>query len=385
MIPIAHRTPHLFREDAYKYYCRNVDAYGSYEPSSFIFLSYEAFYDFCKEYGLELICPKQEEFEENKTWWFPDKCDRFRKDVPTYGLIDRFFSKENVQEIFEWLKEGKNVIALFPGEVLSLYYRDNTDLFDKAVNAFKELGCQKIPEKFLEMTNVRDEEIYWEKIDTDFKGKLFITKDTFLSDAFFLSGYGKSDDNTRKLEELLEDFSTFTYPLLRIEPEVHFDHWPCNEPIKMSYKITNHGPAVHNLNLNIIVDPSVEPMDATQRRITLHTGKSLSIPITLISRSITTIDNLCLFETEDKKITLVQYHYPIEILPDSSMQMKNQLLQDSVSLERLLEVFENTPHYNEIKKIAQLIQIDIDVCLNKIRTVGELIAKKILQVYNSYN
>jgi len=384
MIPITHRAFHLFREDAYREYCYSVDAYGSYQPASFIYLCFESFYELCKKLGLELTWPYKENLNKSNELDFPYKCESMSKNIETYGLITRLYNKKEVEEIIKFLKQGKNVICLFPGEEISLFYNSNKNKFEDAKNAFEKLEIYNIQNSFYEISNAL-EKVYWIEIKNKYRGRLFFTKDSHISDGFFKDGYGKNEYNYSSIHSLALNFSIFKYPLLRIEPEFEITHWSCNEPLQIRYKVYNHGPNIYNLTLLLSIDYSLEPLDALERNITLKTGQSITIPINIIPRSIAKNIIPCNFSTNKNDIVIIQTNYSLDILPNFFKQKESQLKKDTVTFDKLIKVFKNTPHYHEIKKISELMKIDINVCLNKIRTVGELITYEVLKYHNISN
>ena len=88
MITVEHRAAHLFREDAYREYCWSVDAYGAYQPASFIYLSYESLYQQMKNFGIRLYWSNDKGKTNDED--FPFKHERFATNTGNaYGLITR--------------------------------------------------------------------------------------------------------------------------------------------------------------------------------------------------------------------------------------------------------------------------------------------------------
>jgi len=125
MLPILHTAHHLFREDAYREYCWSVDAWGAYQPASFIYLCFEAFRDAAARESLLLITPVIFSVQGEARKGFPTRSERewasraFKRD---YGLICRLETQADAKRVEEILQRGDNVIALLPNEILGLYY-----------------------------------------------------------------------------------------------------------------------------------------------------------------------------------------------------------------------------------------------------------------------
>jgi len=88
MLLIEHKANYLYREDAYREYCWSVDAYGSWQSASFIYLSFEAFKDLCLQYGLRLVYTPKISPSKNHFPWRSEQDLQF-KNYEFSGLITR--------------------------------------------------------------------------------------------------------------------------------------------------------------------------------------------------------------------------------------------------------------------------------------------------------
>ena len=85
MLMIEHRAIHPYREDAYREYCWRVDAYGAYQPASFIYLCFEAFKDACIRYRLRLMYRSTHSRQDHFPWRF--ERDSIPESEKPQGLI----------------------------------------------------------------------------------------------------------------------------------------------------------------------------------------------------------------------------------------------------------------------------------------------------------
>jgi len=387
MIPVTHRAFHLFREDAYREYCWSVDAYGSYQPASFIYLCYEGFYELCAKQGIQLNWPAKLGEDEHKEFQeFPQKCERESTIAESFGLITRLYNVDQVPEIETNLKNGKNVICLFPGEEISLFYNGDKEKFSKAEKAFNKINCDIISKSFFKTTNATDK-VEWEEIPTNYTGKLFVTKDSYLSDGFFKDKYGKTEENSKRICTLIQEFSIFKYAFLSIVPQQNILIWPCNEPYQMTYRIINHGISLTNVKMHLEINESFEPISPTERVITISSADEIDIPIAFIPRSI--ISNVepvkfLALNQENEPVLTYENKFSISISSNYLSKIEEQSIQDNNKFEKLLKTFEGNENYAELEKISQLIKVDINSCLNKLRSVAEMITQSLLEKKKIY-
>ncbi|WP_035587305.1 hypothetical protein [Hippea jasoniae] len=213
MLLIEHKAHFLYREDAYREYCWSVDAWCQWQPASFIYLSFEAFKDLCLRYGLKIVSNTETSSNKDHFPWKFEQDLQF-KNYEFSGLITRITDSKIVNDIKEALSIGKNVIALLPNEMLGLWFPENKDILSDSIKAAHELGIKSVEKKIKPAPVGNKDHVWWEEIPTNTKGRLFVTIDAFLSDGFFMEGYGKTEENFNKIKELIREFSTFKYPLL---------------------------------------------------------------------------------------------------------------------------------------------------------------------------
>lgn len=372
MLLIEHKAPHLYREDAYREYCWSVDAYGSYQPASFIYLCFEAFSDMCLKYGLRLIYPSTSTTEKHFPWKY-EKDQHFKR-YNFSGLIIRIENMDSVNEIKMALSNGRNVIVLLPNEMIGCWFNGDKDRIEKAVNAAKELKIDKAEERITPTLANRDL-VWFEEINTSTKGRLFVTRDAFLSDGYFMEGYGKSEENLSKIKSLINDFSSFNYPLLRAEIRNNPSVWLTHEPLSLIVDIINHGPTIDYAEISIDFPDTFEPLGSLERIMNnLGTLKKISFAFQVIPRMDGYYDNFV-----NMKIKLANgdfillYFQPIdiEITPSYGNALRKDNKQDDQSLSRLLSISKQTNLSKEVEVLPELMKVDARACLNKIRTLAE--------------
>lgn len=355
MLPIEHKALHLYRINAYREYCWSVDAYGAYQPASFIYLCFESFGDLCKQYGVILI-------------------ESDRPQHVSYGLIRRVEDQEDVQEIQSALVQGKNVIALLPNEIIRLHYGNNKARVDKAIQAAKLLGIEQIKEE--STSNISNREtISWNEIPTNNMGRLFVTRDDWLSDGYFMDGYGKSNENTETLTNLVRELSTFKYRLLMVSLKNQVTVWPCHEPISFVIEIVNYGPQIENASVTIELDDRFEPISPLEREIfNLKTLSKTSFAFQVVPRIDGKFDRpfRTFVSTGDRnQVATYMPNWSIEITPSYSSALRSHAKQDDATLSKLLTIFKDTALFSEVRVLPDLIKVDVRACLNRMRSIAE--------------
>jgi len=84
--------------------------------------------------------------------------------------------------------------------------------------------------------------VRWVEIETDMPGRLFVTRDSFLSDGYFMKDYGYSDENYAQIKALIQAFASFKSNLLRLSYRNAVSSWPTGEPLTVLVDVWNHGP-----------------------------------------------------------------------------------------------------------------------------------------------
>jgi hypothetical protein len=237
MIKYQQIGPHLFREDAYREYCWSVDAYGAYQPASFIYLCFESFRDLMSERGI-LMMRSPENPQSNDIPW------RYQTDAisngPFLGVMARVDSDTNVDIIKNYLQQGHNVLALLPNEISELYgYMRNEDEKTKYLGYLNALGMQAFAPKLSPKLCNRDD-VWWEEVPSEM-GRLFVTEDSFVSDAYFMRGYGQSEKNTSALMQLADAVATRQNAHIHFSWENPVPSWVCHEPYTLHLKASPDG------------------------------------------------------------------------------------------------------------------------------------------------
>ncbi|MEJ5229962.1 MAG: DUF4145 domain-containing protein [Pseudothermotoga sp.] len=340
MIVVDHRAFHLYREDAYREYCWSVDAWGSYQPASFIYLCFEAFKDSCAEYGLQLVFRPGHKTQDYFPWRY--ERDSVSEDVRARGLILRI---------------------------------------EKAKGSFAKIGANPTEWEFRALTSP-GESVRWIEIETDMPGRLFVTKDGFLSDGFFMKGYGYSEENHKQIRALIQSFACFKYNLLRIEFRNVVTTWPTGEPLTIIVDVWNHGPSLAEAMLTLNVSPEFEPVSPLDRRIPpLRTLDRAGFSFQVIPRAdgILPLVTNALVSLSGKSGCEVVFDSPrISFVPAIGSPQQSLVPEDNPTLKRLIAVFRDTTMVSEIKSLLELAQIDVRACLNRMRVLAEKIVLRVL-------
>lgn len=377
MLLIEHKALHLYREDAYREYSYSVDQ-GAYQPASFILLCFEEFRNLCMQYGLQLF--------DSSSRCTQAKLEKVKISHPytCFGLITRIENEQDLTDVQKALAKGKNVIALFPAALIDLYYWNDKHRYQEALQAFSTLGINNL-DAYYNQENT----IWWDERVTDNSGRLFIAIDAFLSDNYFgddaitLRSPDRTKENQGQIASLLQQFSQFKHPLIRVEIRPEIPIWLCHEPLHFVFEIINHGPTLKGVEIAINLPEPFEPIGPIERSISCF--KSLaktSFALSCIPRSDGKFQNavtISMSSETQKSISLGLPSIDIEIMPSSGMALYSQTKQDSLGLAALLATFKQLPYFPEIKRLPPLVQIDPRACLNQMRIIAEKLAFLILQ------
>jgi hypothetical protein len=381
MLLIEHKAPHLYREDAYREYCWSVDAYGMWQSASFIYLCFEAFSDICLIYGLRMVYSKQGITYSGK--YFPWKCEKDQHtDLKNFcGLILRIEDMESANEIKTALSNGRNVIALLPNEMIGCWYSGDKNRIERAVGAARELKVNNAEEKITSIL-ANGDSVWFEEINTDTKGRLFITRDAFISDGYFMDGYGKSKENLLKIKSLINDFSSFKYPLLRAEIRNIPSIWLTHEPLSLIVDVINHGPAIDYSEISIDFPETFEPVSSIERVMSnLGTLKKISFAFQVIPRADGNYKNYIDMKFKFANGDFIPIYFQpvdIEITPSYGNTLIKQNKHDDPTLSRLLSISKQANLSDEVEILPKLMKVDARACLNKIRTLAEKLCSMLL-------
>lgn len=374
MLPILHSAPYLFREDAYREYCWNVDMWGMYQPASFIYLSFEAFREAALQHSLLLTVANPPESSKER---FPTRAERVWtqfKPSRYYGFI---FSLENLNDADKvpgYLEQGHNVICLIPNEFIGTYnhHLQRTDILTTSRACMARLGLGSFQGRLTgAMTN--NAEIWWSEVSQQ-RGRLFITEDGFLSDGYFLEGYGKTDSNAISIANLLKEFSVRREPLLLITPDGEISHWSCHEPFLLTLRVKNFGPTLTDARLSVALDDSCEPTSPTEIRLPpMLPLAEASVAFQFIPRVAKKVDPIVNISAiiNGNQIDVVSKNYSLDVLASLKTLLWPQHVADDEEFSRLSRMIVKTTELAELKNFSQLARIDTEACLNKIRKVAE--------------
>lgn len=379
MITYQQIGPHLFREDAYREYCWSVDAYSAYQPASFIYLCFEGFRDLLSKRGI-LLMRGPEPLETEAVPW------RYQKDGvsngPFLGIMARIDSDTNVGAIAKCLEQGCNVLALLPNEISGLYgYMKGENDQSTFRGYLGALGLDAFADR-LSPKLCNREEIWWEEVSTA-KGRLFITEDSFVSDAYFMRGYGQTEENTHRLSRLADAFAT------QRSTHIHFSwgnpvpSWVCYEPYTLHLKARNMGAATEGLIVEIAI-----PTDAVTMSTLVFATPSLS-PLAAISLAMQIeFRNAGEFKPVMSAAALGKANVTVstsidcqtlEVVPSVRGLALQHAPQDTKDFSRFLAVAKAVGSIVDLENIQKLASVDVEAALSKMRKAGEKLAIHILR------
>ena len=387
MLAIEHKAYHLYREDAYREYCMSVDIYQAYQPASFIYLSFEAFKDACAKHGLFLVgLPTQTRVKfpaEHELENFPWRHQRetISESTELRGLILRIRSVEDATIAKEALRLGRNVIVLVPSAILALHWPSNSDFDEASQKLEAALSILNISPKDWQIAQNAywnsGEDINWSEITTNTSGRLFVTHDAFLSDGFFLEGYGFSVENQRNIESLIKEFACFKANLIRLSYRNVVQSWPTGEPLTIVVDVSNHGPSFDEAILRIEIGPQFEALSPLERTIrSLQSLNRTSFAIQLVPREDGNFPMVVGASASLKDASSCEVHSEqlnLNVRPALGSSQRSSVPQDDETLSRLIRVFSDANMYTEVENLPELARIDVRSCLNRIRTITERI------------
>lgn len=389
MLTIEHMAYNLYREDAYRVYCFNVDAYGSYEPASFIYLCFEAFKEACAEQGLSLIVQSTQHEKEDFPWRYQQ--DSISDHIEPRGLILRIQDDEDVTIAEEALRLGRNVLALIPDAIFTTYGLINSE----AERSKKEIQKSKLAAMKLDVTAEeweiaidcsRKKRMHWKEIETSNLGRLFVTCDSFLSDGYFLEGYGFSAENQRELQFLIQDFASFKTNLIRLSYRNVVKSWPTGEPLTLLADVWNHGPDFRGGTLTVDIGSEFEPLSPLERELpALRSLECTSFALQLVPRvagNFPMIIGTTVSLENGSPCTVDSSQLDINVVPALGSPQHSSVLQDDAVLSRLIEVFRNTDLASEVEPLPELARVDAKSCLNKMRVVTEELVFQYIDNHN---
>lgn len=388
MIFFRHEAPHLFREDAFSEYCWSVDAWGAHQPMSFIFLSNEGFKNQCSNYGLSLFVPKEDQPSVHLPHkkYFSAKHEREypKNPILSYGLITRVENLVVVRAIKEKLDNGNNVLALLPNEAINIWYQGNDKKINEAVEAAKALGVNNAEGKITKGFTNR-EAVTWEEISINTKGRLFLTRDAFISDAYFMEGYGSTPENDEKITSLAYQLAQFNYPLIRCEIRNPLISWPSQEPLNLVIDLYNHSSTLKDIEVSVSLADCFEPISPTERVFpVLKPLARASFILEVLPQSDGIFSDPIIITAKSKKkeaIQIINAKWEIEIMPSHAGAYRGYAKEDDSTFSGLISVTTKENIFKDIRQIIELARVDVLACLNRMRSVTEKLIYRIIDKF----
>lgn len=381
MLNIEHRAFHLYREDAYREYCWSVDAYGAYQPASFIYLCFESFKDACADIGLRLVYRTTQSRADHFPWRFERETPP--EAAPSWGLVLRIESDEDANAATAALRQGRNVIALIPGEILGLFYPRDDARLQRAKDAVAQLGVNADDWDFRSCVSPKTG-VRWVEIAKDTVGRLFVTRDSFLSDGYFMKGYGWSSENQNEIQSLIRAFASFRAPLLRMSFRNAVNTWPTGEPLTVLVDVWNHGPEISGATLTLNVSPEFEPLSPLDREIRrLRSLERASFALQVVPRvdgDAPLVASATALLSDGRACDVVSAPLRLNIVPAIGSPQRSSVPEDDPTLRRLVTVFRDARMPSEVESLPELARVDARACLNRLRVLTEEIVLKTLDV-----
>lgn len=380
MISYRQIGPHLYREDAYREYCWSVDAYGALQPASFIFLCMESFNELMQENKIKLTRANERSLDtEKQVFLWKYQREAVADDSPTFGLIARIDSDDVVEIARDYLNNNNNVLLLLPNEIMALYQYTNDSLED-VKRRLERLGLSKYI-KYVKPILCNKRNIWWEEVATQ-SGRLFISEDSFVSDAYFFDGYGKSIENTNKLITLANSFSVLEKHVIYVCIKPVISSWVCHEVITIQLQLRNHGPFIENATLCVSMDENVNALSSLEFIIDkLKPLQETTYAIQFSFRNsgvIDPIDAVNIKFQSGESANIVVESFSVSVGGSIEDITVKKAPQDSPEYLLLKETTKNVSIFRSFENVAELARLDPAACLNKLRKTAEKIAHIVL-------
>ena len=229
--------------------------------------------------------------------------------------------------------------------------------------------------------------IHWEEIETQTLGRLFVTRDAFLSDGFFLENYGFSAENQRQIQSLIKAFACFKTNLIRLSYRDVMQSWPTGEPLTVTVDAVNHGPDCGEATLRIEIGSGFEALSPLERKIPpLQSLERTSFALQLVPRVdgnvLPMIINALVSLEDGTACTVSTRQLDLKVMPALSSSQRSSVPQDNEILSRLREVLQDANMGEEVENLPELARVDVQSCLNAIRRVTEKIIFHYLDRHN---
>jgi len=378
MIPYKQIGAHLFREDAYREFCYSTDAYGAYQPASFIYLSMESFRDHLSQYSINLT--RERKLQSESTDEIPWKFERHSiSDSKFYGLITRLDSLDSLKLANEYLSLNKNVLLLLPNEIGSLYnWFFGTDFHCKIKQYLSDMKLDKYIPKLTNKLNNK-KEIWWDEVQTN-SGRLFVTEDSFISDAYYLRKCCKTKENTEKLENLVNNLAISRNSLFLVNTFPSLNQWVCHEMTSININIKNFGPTIVNSKVFITISENIIAQSPIEFFIDkLNPLEEITFALQFkfrVAGFYSPIKDIQILNNNNNEV--YQIHNKVNVYGSITDLTVKKAPYDSPELTMLKESANKYSELQALKNIEELTKIDPGACLNKMRTVTEKLSKLIV-------
>ncbi|HON59660.1 MAG TPA: hypothetical protein PLT45_09035, partial [Smithella sp.] len=206
----------------------------------------------------------------------------------------------------------------------------------------------------------------WVEIETDVPGRLFVTRDSFLSDGYFMKGYGYSDENYAQIKALVQAFASFKSNLLRLSYRNAVSSWPTGEPLTVLVDVWNHGPNLTGAMMKLNISPEFEPLSPLDRRIPpLRSLDRTSFALQVVPR-VDGDTSLMVGATasvpEGGSCEVIFAPLTLSVVPAIGSSQRSSAPEDDPMLRRLVAVFRDAKMPSEVESLAELARVNARAC-----------------------
>lgn len=322
---------------------------------------------------------------ENSKVWLRENFnwqDVTKEYGPFIFVISGYSEELSFNKIFKWVEEGSNLVLLYSTYLYSQYEQKYQEILNTLSISSIEFG-----EYSKEQKDMRQGQ-----------GRIIFIHNDDINDCNVEGGpFGLGTDSEKKIVEafkkmdnVIDNISTFSIPcvdcVIRSVPE----SWPKDEALVIEIEIKNRSFIdINSVYVDILLADELEPISNTTIELNnFKAGTSNSVTILVVPRTKDVITNPVNVKVEHDGITRLIY------LPSSQINVLDNLqnlLRSSkptqIDLSKALPQYE--AYFQAVASptvILQLLDIDPDAVVAKIRRIGEYISKLIAQKYiNNFN
>lgn len=209
-----------------------------------------------------------------------------------------------------------------------------------------------------------------------------MTRDSFLSDGYFMKGYGYSAQNEREIHSLIRAFACFKSGLLRLSYRNIVNSWPTGEPLTVLIDVWNHGPHIPGARLALNISPEFEPLSPLDREIPgMGSLERTSFALQVVPRvdgDVSLIVNATASLSDGRACAVVAERLRLTVVPAIGSSQRSSVPEDDPTLRRRVAVFRDARMPSEVESLPELARVDARACLNRLRVVTERIVLKAL-------